>query len=131
MHDAAERISQRALVVVVSDFFVQPAVLKNALQHLRFRRHDVVLFHLLDPVELTFDFDRPARFVDLEGGETVMIDPSLISRRYRDAVAIYLRELDEVIRVTGVEYHRIKLVDPYEDVLARFLLGRQRMKGRR
>lgn len=49
LHEAAEQISQRALVVVVSDFFVEPGDLKHALQHLRFRRHDIALFHLLDP----------------------------------------------------------------------------------
>ena len=51
MHEAAEQIAQRALVVIASDFFVEPAALKHALQHLRFRRHDVVMFHVLDQVD--------------------------------------------------------------------------------
>src|SRR5688572_24938681 len=69
LHDAAEKIRQRALVIILSDLFVAPSDLKSAIQHLRFRRHDVALFHLLDQKELDFDFDRPARFVDMEGGE--------------------------------------------------------------
>ena len=131
LHEAAEQISQRALVVVASDFFVEPALLKHALQHLRFRKHDVALFHVLDQVELDFDFDRPARFVDMEGGETLMADPSLIARRYRDVVKQYLAEMDDVIRTTGADYHRVMLKEPYEDVLARFLLARLQRKGRR
>ncbi len=124
LHDAAEQIRQRALVVVFSDLFVPPEELKTALQHLRFRKHDVAIFHLLDQQELDFDFDRPARFVDMEGGEAVLADPSLIARNYRAAVKQYLADLDEIIRTTGIDYHRIKLHDAYDDVLVRFLLGR-------
>ena len=131
LHEAAEQISQRALVVVVSDFFVQPAELKGALQHLRFRKHDIALFHLIDPIELDFNFDRPARFEDMEGGETVLADPSLIASRYKEVVRNYLTEMDEVIRTTGADYHRAMLSDSYEDVLARFLLSRLQKRGGR
>ncbi|MEM7146986.1 MAG: DUF58 domain-containing protein [Verrucomicrobiota bacterium] len=124
LHEAAEKIRQRALVVVISDLFVAPEDLKSGLQHLIFRRHDVALFHLLDQVELDFDFDRPARFLDMEGGEAVMADPTMVAKRYQEVVRRYLGEMDEVIATTGVDYHRIKLHEKYDDVLARFLLGR-------
>jgi uncharacterized protein (DUF58 family) len=124
LHNAAEKIRQRALVVILSDLFVPPAELKSAIQHLRFRKHDVVAFHLLDQNELDFDFDQPARFIDMEGGEPVLADPSLIARNYRRAVRQYLAELDEVTRTTGMDYHRVKLHERYDDVLVRFLLGR-------
>jgi uncharacterized protein (DUF58 family) len=124
LHDAAERIRQRALVVVLSDFFVAPVELKSAIQHLRFRRHDVAAFHLLDQQELDFNFDRPARFVDMEGGESILADPSLVARNYRKAVATYLAEIDELVRTTGLDYHRVKLQEPYDEVLVKFLLGR-------
>lgn len=131
LHEAADQISQRALVLVASDFFIEPAQLKHALQHLRFRRHDIALFHVLDGVELDFNFDRPARFVDMEGGETLLADPSLIARRYREVVKRYMAEFDEVIRTTGADYHRVLMKEPYEDVLAKFLLARLQSKGRR
>lgn len=131
LHNAAEKIRQRALIVILSDFFVPPLELKSAIQHLRFRRHDVAAFHLLDQQELDFDFDRPARFVDMEGGEMVLADPSLIARNYREAVRQYLTEMDELVRTTGMDYHRVKLHDRYEDVLARFLLGRTPKRGSR
>jgi uncharacterized protein (DUF58 family) len=124
MHEAAERIRQRALVVIFSDFFVAPSELKSAFQHLRFRRHDVAAFHLLDQRELDFDFDRPSRFVDMEGGESVLADPSLIARNYREAVRRYLTELDEAVRTTQVDYQRARLQERYDDVLVRFLLER-------
>ncbi len=124
LHEAAERIRQRALIIIFSDFFVQPAELKSAFQHLRFRKHDVAAFHLLDQRELDFDFDKPARFVDMEGGDAVLADPSLIARNYREAVRRYLTELDEAVRSTAVDYHRVRLHEPYDDVLVRFLLAR-------
>jgi uncharacterized protein (DUF58 family) len=124
LHDAAENIRQRALVVILSDLFVPPAELKSAIQHLRFQKHDVAAFHLLDQKELDFDFDQPAHFLDMEGGDAVLADPSLIARNYRTAVRTYLTELDDLVRTTGMDYHRVKLHEPYDEVLARFLLGR-------
>jgi uncharacterized protein (DUF58 family) len=130
LHEAAEKISGRALVIIVSDLFLPPIELKSALQHLRFRKHDTAVFHLLDQAELDFDFDRPARFVDMEGGEPLLADPSLVARQYREAIRLYLAEMDEVIRTTGVDYLRVKLHEKYDDVLARFLLGRTPKGGR-
>lgn len=131
LHEAAEKIKQRALVVIISDLLVQPADLKPALQHLTFRKHDVVVFHLLDQQEIDFDFDRPARFVDLEGGEAVLADPTDIARQYREAVRQYLTDMDDLVRTTGIDYHRVKLHEKYDDVLARFLLGRTPKRGAR
>lgn len=130
LHEAAEKIPQRALVIIVSDLFLPPIELKSALQHLRFRKHDTAVFHLLDQAELDFDFDRPARFVDMEGGEPLLADPSLVARQYREAIRLYLAEMDEVIRTTGVDYLRVKLHEKYDDMLARFLLGRTPKGGR-
>jgi uncharacterized protein (DUF58 family) len=131
LHEAAEKIPQRALVVIVSDLFVQPADLKPALQHLMFRKHDVVVFHLLDQQEIDFEFDRPARFVDLEGGEPVLADPTDIARQYREAVRQYLMDMDDLVRTTGIDYHRVKMHEKYDDVLAKFLLGRTPKRGGR
>ena len=131
LHDAAEKIRQRALVIILSDFFVPPAELKSAIQHLRFRKHDVAAFHLLDQRELDFDFDRPARFIDMEGGEAILADPSLIARNYREAVRLYLAEMDDLVRTTAMDYHRVKMDERYDDVLARFLLGRTPKRGSR
>jgi len=131
LHEAAETLPQRALIVIVSDLFVQPADLKPALQHLRFRKHDVSVFHLLDQQEIDFEFDRPARFVDLEGGEAILADPSDITRQYREAVRQYLTDIDDLVRTTGIDYHRAKMHESYADVLVKFLLGRTPKKGGR
>ena len=126
LHEAAERVRQRALVVIISDLFVPPDQLRGCFQHLRFRKHDVALFHVLDQNELDFTFDRPIRFLDLEGGPSVLADPTVIARQYHQSLKRYFQELDQAVRDTMVDYHRVSIDDPYGDVLARFLLARTR-----
>jgi uncharacterized protein (DUF58 family) len=125
LHEAAERVPQRALIIVISDLFVDPDVLRSCFQHLRFRKHDVAIFHLLDRTELDFDFDRPVRFVDLEDGSTVLADPTIIVRQYHRSLENYLSSLDQAVRDSAVDYHRVRVDERYDDVLARFLLSRQ------
>lgn len=124
IHEAAEKIRQRALVVIVSDLLFPPEPLREAFQHLRFRKHDVSVFHLLDRQEIEFRFDRPTRFLDLEGGPSLLADPSLIRRRYREAAQRYLASIHGIVNRSQVDYHRVFLDEPYDQVLARFLLGR-------
>ncbi len=124
LHEAAERVPQRALIVIISDLFIEPDVLRSCFQHLRFRKHDVAVFHLLEQVELDFQFDRPVRFLDLEGGAPILADPSVIARQYHRSLEKYLNNLTEVVRDAEIDYHRVCTDQPYDDVLARFLLAR-------
>ena len=131
LHELAETIRQRALVVIVSDLFVDPTVLAGAFGHLRFRRHDIAAFHLLDPQELAFTFQRPTRFLDLEGGGAIFADPVEIADRYQTAITTYLDELRRIVLENGIDYHRVLTDEPYEQVLARFLVGRAAARGLR
>jgi uncharacterized protein (DUF58 family) len=131
LHELAETTRQRALVAIVSDLFVDPTELSGAFGHLRFRRHDVAVFHLLDPQELAFTFQRPTRFLDLEGGGAIFADPVEIADRYHQAVAAYLESLRQIVLESGIDYHRVLTDEPYEQVLARFLVGRAAARGLR
>ena len=124
LHEAAEKIRQRALVVVISDLFVEPNELGQCFQHLRYRNHDVVVFHLLEQQELEFKFDSPIRFVDLEGGPATLADPSIVANEYRKAVKRYVEGLKVIVRDAAVDYNRVSIGEHYGDVLARFLLER-------
>ena len=128
LHRAAEGIDQRGLVVVISDLYIEPDILNSCFQHLRFRKHDVVTFHLLDQSEIDFDFDRPTRFVDMEGGVPIMADPSLVSKQYQQAITSYLADLETVMLDAAIDYHRVNLRDPVDEILARFLVGRKPKK---
>ncbi|MGH7139071.1 MAG: DUF58 domain-containing protein, partial [Pirellulales bacterium] len=116
---------------VLSDLFVEPEQLRGCFEHLRFRKHDVAVFHLLDPLELDFDFRRPMRFVDLEGGTSIFAEPNVIAERYLAAVRQYLERLKQIVLESAIDYHRVNLTDDYEQVLARFLTQRTRRRGAR
>jgi uncharacterized protein (DUF58 family) len=130
LHELAETISQRALVVIVSDLFVEPEELRSCFQHLRFRRHDAAVFHLLDPQEIAFEFRRPMRFLDMEGGPSIFAEPSEIAERYQKAIGSYLEAMLQVVRESAVDYHRVSIDESYEQLLIRFLVGRTRVRGR-
>jgi uncharacterized protein (DUF58 family) len=128
LHELAETIRQRALVVIISDLFVEPELLRGCFQHLRFRKHDVAVFHLLDPQEVAFDFRRPMRFLDMEGGPAIFAEPNDIADRYHLAVQAYLAGLREVVLESAIDFHQVSPADDYEQVLARFLVGRAHAK---
>ncbi len=128
LHEVAESVQQRALVIVFSDLFIEPAVLRDCFQHLRFRKHDVAVFHLLDQSEVDFAFERPTRFLDLEGGAPIMTDPALVAPQYRQAMRTYLEDLETTLHDAGVDYQRVSGDDPVDEVLARFLIGRRPKK---
>jgi hypothetical protein len=118
-------------MILISDLFVEPETLRSCFQHLRFRKHDVAVFHLLDPQELKFDFRRPMRFIDLEGGPPLFADPTEIAARYLDAVRQYLEAMKQIVLESGVDYHQVSLEEDYEQVLMRFLIRRTRTRGAR
>jgi uncharacterized protein (DUF58 family) len=129
LHELAETIRQRALIVILSDLFVEPELLRGCFQHLRFRKHDVAVFHLLDPLELSFTFRRPMRFLDMEGGPSIFAEPNEIADRYHLALEQYQTALREVVLESAVDYHRITVDQDYEKVLTQFLVGRTRGRG--
>ena len=131
LHELAETAAQRALVVILSDFFIEPDELRSCFEHLRFRKHDVAAFHLLDPLELSFEFRRPMRFLDMEGGAPVFAEPNAIAERYHAALGRYLEQLKRVVLESGVDYHRVNIEEDYERVLSRFLIQRSRKRGAR
>ena len=129
LHELAETIRQRALIVIISDLFADPAELKECFEHFRFRKHDLAAFHLLDPLEVGFKFQRPMRFLDMEGGPAIFAEPNEIADRYQTALGRYLRELKQATIETGVDYHRVMIDEGYEQTLLRFLAGRTRAGG--
>lgn len=130
LHELAETTRQRALIVIVSDLFMAPDELAGCFGHLRFRKHDVAVFHLLDPQEMAFDFRRPTRFLDMEGGSPLFADPVEIADRYAEAIEAHLKAIRKIMLEQGIDYRRTLLDEDYEKVLAAFLVGRASGKGR-
>ncbi len=131
LHTIAEKIGQRALVVIISDLFTDTAAFGDALQHLRFRKHDIAVFHLMDPREISFDFERPHRFVDLEDNTSVVAEPALVAEEYREAVNEFLTTVKDRCHDVHADYHLVTTDQDYEELLREFLTTRLPKKGRR
>jgi uncharacterized protein (DUF58 family) len=128
LHALAERIPQRGLVLIFSDFFTQVDPLLGCFQHLRFRKHDLAVFHLLDRAELKFDFTHPTRFVDMETESALLAEPEIMRERYFEELNRYLDELKTGCREFKTEYRRVVTDEDYEQVVSRFLVERSRKK---
>lgn len=127
LHDLAEKVRRRAMVIVLSDFFCDLAPLLHCFQHLRFQKHDLVLFHLLDRTEVEFPFDRPVRFVDLESSTSIITEPSSVRDEYLRQLQIFLDQLKAGCHEFGADYRRVITDQSYEQVLADFMVERARL----
>jgi len=127
LHDLAEKVRRRALVIVISDFFCDLEPLLNCFQHLRFQKHDLALFQILDRAELEFQFDRPVRFVDLESPLSIVTEPSSIRDEYLRQLQIFLGRLREGCHEFGADYRQVVTDQGYERVVADFLVERARV----
>ena len=124
LHSLTEKIGQRAFVVILSDLFTDTAALGDALQHLRYRKHDISVFHLMDPLELGFEFDRPHRFVDLEDGTSIVAEPNLIADEYKSALRDFLAAVRTKCHDASADYQLVTTDTPLEPLLRDFLTAR-------
>ena len=129
LHEFAEKVKQRALVLIFSDFFCDVEEVLNCFQHLRFRKHDFAVFHLLARTELDFKFDRPTRFVDMEAPGSLLAEPAIVRSHYLNSLNDYLVRLQQGCNQFHADYRRITTSDNYEKVLADFLNERAKYKG--
>ncbi len=126
-HQLAETIKRRALVVVISDLFDDPAALVAALKHFRHKKHEVVVLHVLDPAERTFPFDDITLIEDLETKREVISDPRAFRKAYLEEVGKFL----ETIRVgclgSQIDYALADTGERFDVFLGTYLAKRQTM----
>ncbi|HTN16071.1 MAG TPA: DUF58 domain-containing protein [Chitinophagaceae bacterium] len=133
IHQVAEQIHRRSLVVIISDMIedtgqVEP--LFDALQHLRYNQHEVILFHVLDKKhELDFEFEnRPYEFVDLETGERTRLQPGQMKERYIEEMNLFRQKIENQCYQYNINRVEVDLSEPVDKVLHSFLLKRNKMQ---
>jgi uncharacterized protein (DUF58 family) len=125
-HDIAERVHRRGLVVVISDLFDDPDELLNALHHFRYRRHEVMVLHVMAEEELTFPFDQVHVFKDLElDSRRVQLDPRAIRAEYLDRVQKHIRRVEIGCGQMNVDYVPLSTKRSFDVALAHYLAGRK------
>lgn len=114
----------RGMVVILSDLLVPREGLFRGLDLLRQRRHDLLLFHILDPAELDFPYAGTTKFEGLEEQPELICDPRALRDGYLAALNAYLTEVRRGCARRGIEYNLVRTTDYLDAVLARFLTAR-------
>jgi uncharacterized protein (DUF58 family) len=126
LHVLADAIAKRGMVVLVSDLLDDPERVVDGLRHFRFKGTDVIVFHVMDPDELTFPFERASKFRDMEAGDELMAVPSVVRASYMEELErvldFYRRELGSV----GIDYKLVSTSEPLEFALMSYLSNRSR-----
>ncbi len=133
LHTIAEAVHKRSLIMVFSDMFEETNNLEHlfsALQHLKHNKHEVVLFHVADKQkELDFEFDnRPYRFVDLESGEEIKLQPNEVREKYLEQIQSLTAELKLRCAQYHIDYVEADINQDYSQVLLPYLMKRAKMR---
>lgn len=116
---------RRGIVVVVSDFYEQPAKVVETIEPLRFRGNEVVLFHVLDPEEVRPKLKGPALLVDMETEDAIEVSPDYVNHEYREKIDQHIEELRDESKKAGVDYFLVKTDRPLDAALREYLTVRQ------
>ena len=121
----AELTRRRSLVVLISDLLADPAGLDKNLGVLRSCGHEIVVFQVLDPAEIDFQFDQPALFEDLESGKRLYIDPSTAKQKYLEGMAAHESIIRKACENHGIDRFQLRTDQPLEEAMFNFLQVRQ------
>jgi uncharacterized protein (DUF58 family) len=132
LHEVAERITRRSLVVVLTDLFENVAAhedLLKALQHLRYRGHEVLVFHILESeTERAFRFpDQPMLFRDVETGEEITLQPAQLREHYAEAVQNFSDRFRRKCREFHIDFEELDTGQPYDVALMAYLNKRRKL----
>ncbi len=124
MDDLADRLRRRALIIILSDLFDDPDEIVRGLKHLRYRRHEVILFHVMDHAEWVFPFRSSTLFEGMEATGELLVEPRALRRRYLDEVQRFTERLKGRCREMRMDYEVVDTADPLDAVLTSYLATR-------
>ena len=123
-HELAERLKKRGIVVILSDLFDDIPSIMAGLKHFRHRRHEVVVFHILDPAELDFPFQQTTLFRGLEGMPEVLTDPRALRKAYLQEFESFVTEVKRGCRAHRIDYVQLRTDQPLDVALSSYLASR-------
>ncbi len=125
--NVSERIRRRGIIVVISDLFDDPDKVTHGLRHLASRGNDVIVFQILDPSELHFDFPDAAQFVDMETRAEMHVIPDYLRREYIKLIAGQISEYEKECRKDRMDFALIDTSMPLDKALFSYLVRRQQL----
>ncbi|MCG8858251.1 DUF58 domain-containing protein [Tenacibaculum finnmarkense] len=131
LHEIAENIHRRSLIFLFTDMFQttkNEEELFDALRHLKFNKHEVILFHTYDKkTELLFNFDNsPKKFVDIETGEEINLHPDNIQKQYTEQSSLFFKNLKNKCLQYKTDYIPVDINEGFDKILTAYLISRQK-----
>ena len=124
LYQLAQKTRKRGLIILISDLLDEPLLVIKALRSFRYRKHEILVFHIVDIKEYEFSFDKTALFHDLEDGSEMVIEPSMIrasyQKKFKDLLQLYRQQLLE----SHIDYETIFTTTPYDRALFSYLQKR-------
>ena len=130
LNTLAERVQRRGLIILISDLFDRPEAILKSLQHFSHKRHDVIVFHVLDEFELTFPFERMTLFEGLEEYPKLLIDPRSLRKAYLEEVNKFCEEMRRGCVKQMIDYVRISTDQDLDVELTKSLASRLSIRGK-
>lgn len=127
LHAVAETTKRRGLVILLSDLLDDEDDIFRGLAHLKFLRHDVIVFHILDPQETRLDYEGLVQFEDMETGEKLRTFPQSVGDDYRRRVGEFLDRVKRTLGKTGIDYCLLETSEPLDRALIAYLARRRRL----
>ncbi len=124
-HELAKRIVRRGLIIVISDLLSQPSEAISALKHLRHRKHEVIVFHVLDSGEMRFPFEGPVIFRDMETGRTLPSQAEALKAGYLEQLNNLIQEYRRGCGGNSIDYVQIDTTTPFDYALSSYLSHRK------
>ncbi|MCX7934729.1 MAG: DUF58 domain-containing protein, partial [Planctomycetota bacterium] len=125
LHAAAERLRRRGMVMIISDLLEDEAEIFHALRHLRHRRHELIVFHLLDPAEEYLPYEGVSDFIDPESGARLRADPIALRSDYQEAIAAFRSRCRRECAADRISYVEACTSEPFPRLLQRYLARRR------
>jgi uncharacterized protein (DUF58 family) len=120
----AEKLTHRSLLVILSDFFDDMESIRQGLRHLRYKKHEIMVFQILDPTEIEFPFEDVTLFKGLEDLGELLTEPRALRDGYLEQLRMFTDELKKISRGMNVDFQRFSTGDQLDVALSQFLATR-------
>jgi uncharacterized protein (DUF58 family) len=127
LHKMAEHFKRRGIVLLISDFYDEPDAILDAIKPLKFLGNDLIVFHVLDPQEITFDYEDASAFEDLESREQVPVVPQSFRAQYRALIQEHVAALQTKFSEQRIDYALLNTSEPLDRALFSYLSSREKM----
>jgi len=127
LHEMAERMKRRGLMILISDLMDDPEKVLMGLKHFRHRQHEVIVFHILDPREMDLNMREEVEFEDMETGRRLRLEPAFLREQYNRDVAAWIDKLERGCRQHHIDYNLLRTDTPFDQALTAYLGKRHRL----